>query len=161
MTLDPTLDLQISRLLQAPRAAVWQAWNDPALLATWWCPKPWSTEVLAFEWQAGGAFHTLMRGPNGGESDNPGSFLEIVPQERIVFSSLLLRQWRPAPTPWMPMTAIITLADEGAGTRYGATVLHQSAAAREQHEQMGFFEGWNLCIDQLAEVAQALAAAPR
>ena len=149
-------DLAISRVLRAPRAALWRAWTDPALLKAWWCPKPWTTEVRAFDLRPGGDFHTFMSGPDGGTSDNPGSFLEIVPQQRIVFTTMLTGGWRPA-APWMPMTAIYTLADEpGGGTRYTATALHPDAATRDQHAGMGFFEGWNACIDQLDAFARAL-----
>lgn len=51
------------------------------------------------------------------------------------------------------MTAIITFADEQVGCRYTATVLHADDETREQHEQMGFFEGWNIVIDQLNDGA--------
>ena len=71
---DPN-DLVISRVLRAPRKTLWRAWSDPALLKEWWCPKPWTTEVRAFDLRPGGAFHTFMRGPEGGESNNPGAFL--------------------------------------------------------------------------------------
>lgn len=150
----PDHDLVISRLLQAPRASLWRAWTEPDRLEAWWCPKPWVTEVRAFDLRPGGAFHTFMSGPDGGTSDNPGCFLEIVPGERIVSTSMLLAGWRPA-TPWMPMTAVITFADEAGGTRYTATAMHPDAATRERHAQMGFFEGWNLCIDQLEAYAAA------
>jgi uncharacterized protein YndB with AHSA1/START domain len=143
-----TNDLVISRVLRSPRAALWRAWADPANLKQWWCPKPWVTEVRAFELRPGGAFHTVMRGPDGSISDNPGSFVEVAPQERIVFTSMLVGGWRPA-TPWMPFTAIITMADEDAGTRYTATAMHPDAATQKKHEDMGFYEGWNICIDQL------------
>lgn len=152
MPTDHDHDLSISRLLRAPRAALWRAWSDPTLLAQWWCPKPWTTEVRAFEWRAGGAFHTIMRGPDGGESDNPGCFLEVRPGERIVFTSLLTADWRPA-TPWLPFTALVTMADEGAGTRYVATVMHPDAATRDRHAELGFHEGWGICIDQLDALA--------
>lgn len=147
-------DLVISRLLKAPRASLWRAWTEPDRLKQWWCPKPWVTEVRGFDLRPGGAFHTVMSGPDGGTSDNPGCFLEIVPGERIVSTSMLLAGWRPA-TPWMPMTAVITFADEAGGTRYTATAMHPDAATRERHAQMGFFEGWNLCIDQLEAFALA------
>ncbi|MFO1338306.1 MAG: SRPBCC family protein [Burkholderiaceae bacterium] len=152
-------DLVISRLLRAPRAAVWRAWTDPALLAQWWCPKPWTTEVRAFELRPGGAFHTFMSGPDGGSSDNPGSFLEIVPRERIVFSSMLVGGWRPG-TPWMGFTAVIALADEDGGTRYTATVMHPDRATRDRHEKMGFFDGWGACIGQLETLAGQLEGRP-
>jgi uncharacterized protein YndB with AHSA1/START domain len=149
-------DLVISRLVRAPRAKLWKAWTEPALLKEWWCPKPWTTEVRAFELRPGGAFYTFMRGPDGGTSDNPGCFLEIVPQQKIVMTSMLTGGWRPA-TPWLAMTAIVTMGDEGDGTRYVATVMHPDAATKERHEEIGFFQGWNTCIDQLESFARALA----
>ena len=156
MAANEKLDLQISRLLRVPRALVWKAWTEPVHLKEWWCPKPWTTEVLAFDLVPGGAFHTLMRGPNGETSDNPGAFLQIVPQSRIVWTSALLARWRPAAEPWMPMTAYITLDDEGSGTRYVATVLHRDEATCAQHEQMGFFDGWGTCIDQLEAFVKSM-----
>ena len=148
-------DLTISRVVRAPRATLWKAWTEPALLKEWWCPKPWTTEVRAFDLRVGGAFHTVMQGPDGGMSDNPGSFLEIVPQSRLIFTSMLLADWRPA-TPWLAFTAIITMDDEADGTRYVATVMHPDKATRDRHEQMGFFDGWGTGIDQLEAFAQHL-----
>ncbi|HBX81907.1 MAG TPA: polyketide cyclase [Propionibacteriaceae bacterium] len=149
--------LVISRCLRAPRAAVWQAWADPEQLKLWWCPKPWTTEVLGFDLVPGGSFHTLMRGPDGGTSDNPGAFLDVVPLTRLAWTTSLLAGWRPAPEPWMPLTAFITFEDEGQDTRYTATVLHKDAAGRLQHEEMGFYEGWGTCIDQLEALARHLS----
>jgi len=93
-----------------------------------------------------------MQGPDGGSSDNPGCFLEITPQSRIVFTSALTGGWRPQ-APWMAFTAIVTLADEEGGTRYVATVMHPDKATRDRHEELGFFSGWNTCIDQLEAFA--------
>lgn len=156
MSVGSEYDLEISRVLRVPRALVWQAWSDPAHLKEWWCPKPWTTEVRAFDLTPGGAFHTFMRGPDGGTSDNPGAFLEVVPQSRLVWTSALLEHWRPAADPWMPMTAYINLSDEGEHTRYVATVLHKDKATRDQHEAMGFFDGWGTCITQLEQFAASL-----
>lgn len=156
MSVGGEYDLEISRVLRVPRALVWQAWSDPAHLKEWWCPKPWTTEVRAFDLTPGGAFHTFMRGPDGGTSDNPGAFLEVVPQSRLVWTSALLEHWRPAADPWMPMTAYINMSDEGEHTRYVATVLHKDKATRDQHEAMGFFDGWGTCITQLEQFAASL-----
>ncbi|MCY1312575.1 hypothetical protein D9M70_630070 [compost metagenome] len=54
------------------------------------------------------------------------------------------------------MTAVITMADEGDGTRYIARVMHPDEATRKQHEELGFYEGWGTCITQLDEFAQQL-----
>lgn len=151
-----TYDLEISRLVAAPRARVWDAWSNPRNLAEWWCPKPWTTEVRKFDFRPGGDFYTFMRGPGGeGESDNPGCFLEIVPQEKISWTSCLSGGYRPN-TPWMPMTAIFTMADEGKGTRYIARVLHLNEEEAQKHVDMGFYDGWGTCITQLEEFAQKL-----
>jgi uncharacterized protein YndB with AHSA1/START domain len=151
----PAKTLEINRLLKAPRSKVWQAWSDPALLAQWWCPRPWTTEVRAFEFHAGGSFHTFMRGPESGESDNPGCFLEVVPFERIVSTSVMTRGFQPAKT-WLPMTAILNLSEEGEGTRYIVHVLHLDEEGAEKHVKMGFYQGWGICIDQLDALAQTL-----
>lgn len=153
---DANRDLTISRVIRAPRARVWQAWSEPDHLKVWWCPKPWTTEVRAFDMRPGGAFHTFMSGPDGDTSDNPGVFLEVVPQERIVFTSVLGEGWRPI-TSWLPMTAIITLEDVPEGTRYSALVLHKDEADRRKHQEMGFDDGWGICIAQLEAYAQGLA----
>lgn len=149
-------DLVLSRLIAAPRAIVWRLWTDPESYPEWWCPKPWTTTVKAFDLRPGGAFHTFMQGPDGGTSDNPGCFLEIIPGERLVFTSSLAAGWRPA-TPWLPMTAEISLSDEAGGTRYVARVMHPDRETRDKHETMGFHDGWGTVADQLAELAKSLA----
>ena len=148
-------DLAISRVPRAPLSALWRAWSGPDLLKKWWCPRPWTTEVRAFDLRAGAAFHIFMQGPDGGTSDNPGCFLDVVPQARIVFTSMLTAGWRPN-LPWLGFTAVITMDEEGAGSRYTATVMHPDLATRDRHEQLGFFDGWNTCITQLDEFARTL-----
>lgn len=148
-------DLVIERTVKATRDQLWRAWSDPKLLAQWWCPKPWATEVRAFDFRPGGDFHTFLRGPKGGESDNPGCFLEIVHQEKIVFTSMLTGGWRPT-SPWIGITAFFTMTDEGNGTRYTARCLHRNADESKKHENMGFFDGWGTCITQLDELASKL-----
>lgn len=150
-------DLEISRVLPAPRAKLWRAWSDPKHLAEWWAPKPWLTDIVAFDFKPGGAFHTSMRGPNPGEvSDNPGCFLDVVPQERVVFTTQLVAGWRPSDHPFIAVTGIFTLADDAGGTRYTARALHKSAEESKRHADMGFYEGWGQCIDQLGEYAKGL-----
>lgn len=148
-------DLIITRVLNAPRRALWRAWSEPEQLRQWWCPKPWTTDVLAFDMQPGGAFNVRMHGPDGNSSEHPGCFLEVVPQSRIVFTSVLTAGWRPAAA-WVGFTAIITLSDYQLGTCYTAQVIHADEVTREEHEKMGFFEGWNHVITQLDEVACSL-----
>ena len=155
MILNPDLDLSVTRHIAASPARIWTAWSDPVELAKWWCPRPWTTQVKAFDFRPGGAFHTLMTGPDGVDtSDNPGAFVAITPHRQIIFTSALLADWRPAHQPWMPMTAIFTLEAQGEGTRYTATAMHPDKATCASHAQMGFNEGWTTCMDQLAELVE-------
>ncbi len=57
-------ELTISRRIAAPRAAVWAAWADLRRLEEWFCPRPWRAEVTALELRTGGAFGTVMHGPD-------------------------------------------------------------------------------------------------
>lgn len=148
-------DLIITRVLNAPRHALWRAWSSPDALQAWWSPTPWRTDIVGFDMKPGGIFHTRRRGPDDTVVDNPGCFLDIVPHSRIVFTSLLTAGWRPAAA-WLRYTAIISLSDYQLGTCYTVQVLHADEVTREEHEKAGFFEGWNSVITQLDEVACTL-----
>lgn len=96
-----------------------------------------------------------MRSPEGQEMPNAGVYLEVVPNERLVFTDAFSQAWEPSAKPFM--TGVLTFADARAGkTRYVATVRHWSVADREAHEKMGFHEGWTICAHQLEALAGKL-----
>ncbi len=146
----------VSRIIRAPRHMVWQAWTTPEHLEKWWCPKPITCKVATFNLRPGGGFDIMMRGPSGEKMTQTGAFLEIVPEERIVFTTALTDEWRPAPTP-LPITGIISMRDESGLTRYETRVLYKDDAERQKLGEMRFEAGWSAAIDQLDEfVTQAL-----
>ena len=149
-------ELELTRLVPAPRALVWKVWTTPEHLVRWWSPKPVVTEECEMDLRHGGIFRTHMRGPQGEEYPKLGVFLDIVPMERLVWTDALLPGWRPAPEPFM--TAIITMADEGGGTRYTARCLHKNAQDRAAHEAMGFHQGWGTAYDQMAALIAEIQA---
>ena len=73
-------DLVISRLLSAPAPALWRAWADPALLRTV-VPEAGKPRFWPLIFAPAG-FHTVMHGPDGERNDNPGCFLEVIPQQK-------------------------------------------------------------------------------
>ncbi len=147
-------ELVLTRLIDAPRTAVYRAWTEPDLLKQWFAPKPFTTPVAELDVRPGGANLIVMKGPDGALMPNPGVYLEVVPNEKLVFTNAYTKAWEPSEKPFM--TVVLTFADEDGKTRYTARVLHWSVADREAHEQMGFHQGWGLCADQLAEVAHSL-----
>jgi uncharacterized protein YndB with AHSA1/START domain len=116
-------------------------------------PRPWKSQVIERDLRCGGASHIVMVGPEGERFDQPGVFLEVVPNQKIVFTDAYSKAWEPRQTSFM--TAVITFEDAGAGkTKYLARVFHPTVADRERHEQMGFHQGWGICADQLEAVAR-------
>ena len=159
------IDLVLDRTLNAPRDLVWKAWTDPEHLKRWFAPKPYEIAEMELDLRPGGIFRLRMTGPDGFDTGhgNPGCVLEVVEGEKLVWTSALAPEYRPAEMgegcESFPMTAVITFADAGGGkTHYRAVALHRNAAEREMHEKMGFEEGWGKCAEQLEELAQGLAA---
>jgi uncharacterized protein YndB with AHSA1/START domain len=152
----PTSDreLLLTRLIDAPREKLFRAWTDPELLKQWFAPLPWTTPKAELDVRPGGANLVVMRGPDGNEFPNRGVYLEIVPNERLVFTDAYSEAWQPSEKPFM--TVILTFEDEGGKTRYTARVRHWTVADREAHEKMGFHAGWGICADQLAALVATL-----
>jgi uncharacterized protein YndB with AHSA1/START domain len=154
--IDPTLDLTLQRVIRAPRRTIWRAWTDPDLLARWWVPAPTVARVDRLEVRPGGAFVTSMSDDGGAfVPHTDGIFLLVEPDERIVFTNAIDSAWRPAPPAPVSMTAEITLADHPDGTDYRAIVRHGDPAARDRHEELGFFDGWGSVTAALAELAES------
>lgn len=142
--------LTISRFIDAPPATVWTAWSAPEHLEKWWIPAPIECQVVKLDLRPGGGFQTLMREGQGDFQPHvEGCFLEVVPQRRLVFTTLMAEGWQPI-EPWLAITAIITFEAEGTGTRYSSRVLHKSLADSQKHEELGFHPGWGATIDQLS-----------
>jgi uncharacterized protein YndB with AHSA1/START domain len=152
---DPKLDLVLERVVDVPRELVWDAWTKPEHIKVWFTPRPWRTTECEIDLRPGGIFRTVMRGPAGEEFNNIGCYLEVVPQERLVWTDTLLPGWRPAASTGSQscglsgFTAVVALETLGQGTRYIATAMHRDEAGRRQHEEMGFYDGWGKALDQL------------
>jgi len=145
-------ELSLTRIIDAPREKLYRCWTEADLLKQWFAPLPWTTSAAELDVRAGGTSSVTMLSPKGEDYPNVGVYLEVVPNERIVFTDAFTSAWVPSAKPFMVVT--IQLDDLGGGkTRYTATVLHWTAEDREAHEKMGFHEGWGQCTDQLAALA--------
>jgi uncharacterized protein YndB with AHSA1/START domain len=145
-------DLIVTRLIHAPREKVYQAWTDPSLITQWFTPPPWKTTRAEFDLRPGGTTLVVMCSPDGKESPNRGVFLEVIPNQRLVFTNAYTSAWEPSEKPFM--TVILTFDDESGSTRYTARVRHWTIADREAHEAMGFHQGWAIATEQLAALVE-------
>jgi len=152
---DPALDLVLERTVDVPRELIWEAWTKPELLKQWFTPAPWTTAECEIDLRPGGKFRTLMRGPEGEEFDGVSCFLEIVPNQKLVWTSALGEGYRPhPPSEGCTFTAIITLEEHQGGTKYRVLLVHADAEAKNNHDGMGFQEGWGKAFDQLIAVVK-------
>lgn len=152
-SVNPELDLTISRIIKAPRAAVWNAWTTPASFEQWWIPAPARCKVVAMELRPGGSLITHIS--EDGTTFTPhlnACFLAIDAMNQIVFTNALVGGWRPAEQPFI--TAVITLRDHPMGTDYEAYVMHKSKADRDTHRDLGFYDGWGTVVEQLAKLVE-------
>jgi len=147
-------DLVLTRLIDAPRDRLYRCWTEPELVKQWFTPRPWTTPVVEMDVRPGGASHMVFRGPEGQEFSNDGVYLEVVPNEKLVFTDAYTEAWVPSAKPFM--TAVIIFADEAGRTRYTARVHHWTAEDKKRHEEMGFHEGWGKAADQLEALARTL-----
>jgi uncharacterized protein YndB with AHSA1/START domain len=140
-------ELVLTRLIDAPREKLFRAWTDPHLLRQWFAPLPYTTPVAELDVRPGGSSLIVMRGPDGSDMPLKGVYLEVVENERLVFTNAYTKAWEPSDKPFM--TVIVTFEIEQGKTRYTARVRHWTVADREAHEKMGFHQGWGKCADQL------------
>lgn len=147
-------ELVLTRLINAPREKLFRCWTEPELLKQWFAPLPYTITHAELDVRSGGSNYIVMRSPEGQDMPLRGVYLEVVPNERVVFTDAYTRPWEPSDKPFF--TGIITFEDEGGKTRYTARALHWTAEDCEAHEKMGFHEGWGQCADQLAALAKTL-----
>jgi uncharacterized protein YndB with AHSA1/START domain len=151
----PKYELSLTRVIDAPRHKIFKAWTTPELVKQWFAPLPWTTPHVEMDVRPGGANLFVMADPDGNEFPNRGVYLDVVENEKIVFTDAFTSAWVPSAKPFMVGT--ITLEDLGGGkTKYTATVLHWSEEDRQAHEKMGFHQGWGQCTDQLAALVAKL-----
>src|SRR5229473_3225694 len=144
-------ELLLTRLIDAPREKLYRAWTDANLLKQWFAPLPYTTPVAELDVRPGGANLIVMRGPDGNEFPNRGVYLEVVENERLVFTDAYTKAWEPSQKPFM--TVILTFEDEGGRkTRYTARAPLDGCGPRGARED-GLPRRLGLCTDQLAALA--------
>jgi uncharacterized protein YndB with AHSA1/START domain len=148
--INPKRDIVLERFIDAPKRLVWEALTKPEHLKEWYMPKPWgAVSKCEMDVRPGGIFSIDIATANGQAVPNLGCFLEVVPMERLVWTSMLFPGYRPAVFDDVPITAIITMETVGTGTRYVFTALHRDEADCEKDKESGWLEGTEIALDQL------------
>jgi len=141
-------EITLTRVFDAPRALVFNAWTDPALLKAWWGPKHFTNPVCEVDARVGGAWHIVMRAPDGTEFPCGGVYREFVPPERLVFTNNSVdKQGRPM----IDGLTTVTFAEQGSKTKL---TLQTRGVARVDYAAaflVGMEMGWTQSLDRLAQ----------
>ena len=143
-------ELSVTRKNNAAPEKVWDVLANRQ--EEWWCPKPWTIEMVAQERRPGGRSAMIMRGPEGEEMPQEGIFLAWDEGRRFVTTDAVTADFEPS-DPFM--IGIWEIEADSDGTRYTARARHWTEEAMKQHAEMGFEEGWGACADQLKALCEA------
>jgi uncharacterized protein YndB with AHSA1/START domain len=136
-------ELVITRLVDAPRDMVFDAWTDPAQVTQWWGPEGFAVTALEMDVRPGGTWRKCMRAPDGQEFWRKGVYREVVAPERLVFTYV---SDDPLDAPGRETLVAVTFAAQGGKTLM--TLRHSgfdTVPARDSHRG-----GWASCIGRFA-----------
>lgn len=148
---NPETDLKFERIVALTPAELYAGWTTPSLLTQWFTPHPWKTIDAAVDLRPGGKFYTVMQSPEGQSFPNTGCYLELIKDQKIVWTSALDEDFKPKNDDF-PITVHLTFETVSGGTKYTAIALHKNADDKKKHEEMGFEVGWGLALDQLVNL---------
>jgi uncharacterized protein YndB with AHSA1/START domain len=150
-----TQDLVIERVFDAPLENVWKAWTDPEEFKKWWGPEHFTAPVAEIDLREGGAYLNCMRSPDGQDYWTTGTYREIVPMERLVYTdSFADENGNVVPGSHygmgddfpLEMTVTVTFEEQDGKTKM--TLHHAGMPAGDMSDQAG--AGWNQSFDKLA-----------
>ena len=140
--------LHLERTFDAPRALVFQCWTDPARMAAWWAPRPFTMPRLTLDLRPGGRIDAAMRAPDGTEHPFDGEYLEVEAPAHLVFRSRI----RTETGVLFENEHVVVFEEDGDRTRITLDIRVVSTQAEAAPYLAGMGEGWRMCLDQLTEI---------
>ena len=146
----------VERQFSAPRTLMFQVFTQPEHLKRWWAPQPYTMPICTIDLRPGGIWHYSMRSPEGQEHWARSVYKEIVPPEKLVYTSTFANE-HANPIEGMPehLTTVI-FTEEAGKTQVSARVQFASAAALSVAVDMGMVQGMNMTWDSLVGYVQEL-----
>ncbi|MGU0055894.1 SRPBCC domain-containing protein [Enterobacter hormaechei] len=145
MTLDPETDLKLERVVDAPRDLLWLCWTTPEHIKKFFIPAPHKVTECDLDLRVGGRFNTVFEVDGSGWITGAYSLKSI--REKAGLYRRLYRRLETGREAVYDGNFAPGRRREGK-TRYKAIARHPTKEIREQHEQMGFHEGWGIVLDR-------------
>lgn len=151
--------VRITRTFNAPVDTVWKAWTEPALFKRWWAPKDLTCPSARLDVRVGGTYLAAMRAKDGKEVWGTGTYREVVPNQRLVYTDFFADKEGHIITPqqagftgdW-PETLVVTVTFREA---HGTTVMDLTHEGFPPEMVADCTQGWNECFDKLQAVVEA------
>jgi uncharacterized protein YndB with AHSA1/START domain len=144
-------EIVVTRVVDAPRRLVWEAWTSPEHLPHWMLGPPgWTMPVCEIDLRPGGAWHFVWRRSDGTEMGMRGVYREVTPPERLVATE----SWG---GDYPDTLNTLILSEEGGKTTITQTILYPSKEARDAALKTGMTDGMAVSFDRLAEHLQTMA----
>ena len=143
---NPTLEktFTITRIFDAPRAAIWRAWTDADEAAAWWHPRGLETprDSVRLDVRPGGSYAYTMVAPDGSSYPTAGTYREVEEPSRLVFT------WaEPGDPEALAPVITVTLEDLGQRTRM---VFHVDGIGGQPGDE-SVYDGWDSAFDVLTQ----------
>ena len=146
----------VERQFSAPRTLMFQVFTQPEHLKRWWAPQPYTIPTCTIDLRPGGIWHYSVRSPQGQEHWSRSVYHEIVPPEKLVYTSTFADEYA-NPIEGIPEHLTTILFTEEAGkTKATARIQFGSAEALKVALDMGMQQGVNMTWDSLIEYVQEL-----
>lgn len=151
ITTPSDLEVVLTRVFDAPRDLVWDAWTQPEHVPNWMLgPEGWTLPVCEIDLRPGGKWHFVWRREDGTEMPMDGEYREVEPPERLVHTE----SWG---ADWPETLNTIVLTEQDGRTTMTHTMLYPSKEARDAALGTGMKEGADHSFDRLAEYLRTMA----
>lgn len=149
-------ELSVEIWVDAPSSLCWEVLSHQ--MEDWWCPKPWRVTLEDVDLRSGGRCLMKLHGPNGETHVSDTLFVEVVEGHKIITTDSMTRDEDGEIWPHTPfMMGGWELTPENGGTLYRAWARHWSMESRDDHETMGFRQGWLAIAEQFKQICEARA----
>lgn len=158
----------LTRIIDAPRELVFQAWTEPRHLSRWWGPKGFDNPVCELDARPGGAYRITMRGPDGTDYPIIGVIREMTLPSLLVMTldcgghppawHDMIDPLRTSDNPAGIMLQTVSFEDLDGKTRLSIRTRAASAAILEAMQKIGINEGWAGSLNRLEYLMKKLQA---
>ncbi len=150
----PAFDLVLERIINAPRAQVFEAWTKPEHVKRWFAPRPYTLSVEKMDFRPGGSFSMAMRAPDGAEHPFTDVYREIVPPAKLVWTGEF------ASGPADQISTVVTFEEQGQKTKVHVRQTFHVMTPEIEQATKGAQQGWTMTLDQLEAFCSQMERLP-